>query len=492
MKFWEMSKRSLTRSRKVQLRYSLLFIPDPFCFRTDINIFTEQMELSALAAKLADGPDGSHKLGAFLNGQISKLVNTKMPGGFPLSSLKAYISTKFGLGEGRTEAVLLHGVLAEPKQRLGSEDEAKRWLDTIVGEYARAKGITVADSTQASGSDGGSAGKMIDSAVLDKLEERGKLLVRDQMKAFYKYLNENPLEVMGKVKLLEELLQEKEEELSVWLKEHGEEYGKGIKPIFDPKKERRYDSAWNWTRLDALVLFYDYACGRERRWNNDIRERLYRLKNRATPNVVEMTNWAKKKANDDGHPEIINFINILMEILRTEMNILPVYRELAIPMAPHMEVDDKGHIDYKEIPRTGVKDMLDYVNEMGSGSKKQKVQDNDITDANQLQLVLQQLSEQKVDPSLLQNLKQIITKTINEEKEKEQDKPLPYIFLRRKGEDDPSSRVYAPEQTKKYLAVLRDMAAKGISFSGKTILITGCGKDSIGNTSCNEISKMNS
>ncbi len=48
------------------------------------------------------------------------------------------------------------------------------------------------------------------------------------------------------------------------INEHGEEYGNGIKPIFDAKKERRYDSAWNWTRQDCLVLYYDYACGRTR------------------------------------------------------------------------------------------------------------------------------------------------------------------------------------------------------------------------------------
>jgi 3-oxoacyl-ACP reductase-like protein len=48
------------------------------------------------------------------------------------------------------------------------------------------------------------------------------------------------------------------------INEHGTEYGNGIKPIFDAKKERRYDSAWNWTRQDCLVLYYDYACGRTR------------------------------------------------------------------------------------------------------------------------------------------------------------------------------------------------------------------------------------
>jgi len=41
-----------------------------------------------------------------LNGQIAKLINAKMPGGFPLSSLKAYLSSRYALGEGRIEVRL--------------------------------------------------------------------------------------------------------------------------------------------------------------------------------------------------------------------------------------------------------------------------------------------------------------------------------------------------------------------------------------------------
>lgn len=47
-------------------------------------------------------------------------------------------------------------------------------------------------------------------------------------------------------------------------------------------------------------------------------------------------------------------------------------------------------------------------------------------------------------------------------------------------EEDPSHRVYEPKLTQKYMNVLREMAAQGVTFHDKTILITGCGRDSIG------------
>jgi 3-oxoacyl-ACP reductase-like protein len=68
-------------------------------------------------------------------------------------------------------------------------------------------------------------------------------------------------------------------ELQLWADEHGGRdatYGDGIRPIFDAHKVRRYDSHWNWTRQDALDLYYEYACGRrEFAWNRALRDRLY-------------------------------------------------------------------------------------------------------------------------------------------------------------------------------------------------------------------------
>lgn len=184
------------------------------------------------------------------------------------------------------------------------------------------------------------------------------------------------------------------------------------------------------------MLYYDYACGRTRRWNNDIRERLYRIKNRATPNTVDMTEWAKKKAVGDGHPEIVSFINILGEILQREMANYPVYRELSIPMAPKLEVDCKGIIQYKEVPRPGVKDMTAYVAEMekGAATGATGVAKPAEDGQSQMELLLQQLRTQKVDPSIIASMEKLVeeTKAKKRAEEEEQRKKFiqPFIFLR--------------------------------------------------------------
>jgi hypothetical protein len=206
--------------------------------------------------------------------------------------------------------------------------------------------------------------------------------------------------------------------------------------------------------------------GRRRRWNNDIRERLYRIKNRATSNAFDMTVWAKTKAVNDGHPEIVSFINILGEILQREMDNYPLYREvrprncvrvvcscacavcadrvlvctqLSIPMAPKLEVDCKGFIQYKEVPRPGVKDMTDYVAEMEKGDQTTTTSSPAAAAApnasgDQMGLLLEQLRTQKVDPAILASMEKIIEENNRKKKQEEEERLQktiqPYVFLR--------------------------------------------------------------
>jgi 3-oxoacyl-ACP reductase-like protein len=168
------------------------------------------------------------------------------------------------------------------------------------------------------------------------------------------------------------------------------------------------------------------------------------------------------------------------------MDNYPLYRELSIPMAPKLEVDCKGFIQYKEVPRPSVKDMTDYVSEMEKGDQRTSTAQSVQTGASddQMTLLLQQLRAQKVDPAILASMEKVIEensiKKKQEEEERLQKTIQPYIFLRGRADADPSHRTYEPKSTQKYMAVLREMASKGVTFHDKTILITGCGRDSIG------------
>lgn len=47
----------------------------------------------------------------------------------------------------------------------------------------------------------------------------------------------------------------------------------------------------------------------------------------------------------------------------------PVYRDVALPTAPHTEVTAKGDIVYTEIVRKNVRKLESYVKEMASGGE---------------------------------------------------------------------------------------------------------------------------
>ena len=88
----------------------------------------EEMPLSDLGAALQSGYSGT--LGKYTSGLVSRMIGSKMPGGFGLSAAKDHLAKTWGLGAGRIDGVLLFGLTQEPAKRLGAEAEAKAFLDT--------------------------------------------------------------------------------------------------------------------------------------------------------------------------------------------------------------------------------------------------------------------------------------------------------------------------------------------------------------------------
>eukprot|EP00842_Homolaphlyctis_polyrhiza_P001892 jgi/Hompol1/2703/HPOL_006136-RA len=95
---------------------------------------SEELPLGEVATALQASHSGS--LGKTSGTLVNKLVSGKMPGGFGMGQVKAHLSAVHGLGPKRTDAALLHGLLHEPAARLGSEAEAKAWLDKVASSYA--------------------------------------------------------------------------------------------------------------------------------------------------------------------------------------------------------------------------------------------------------------------------------------------------------------------------------------------------------------------
>ncbi|KAG0363748.1 3-oxoacyl-[acyl-carrier-protein] synthase [Podila minutissima] len=101
----------------------------------------EEAPLEELANALQGNFNGA--LGKQTTSLIAKMIGSKMPGGFSLSTAKGYLNKTHGLGPVRADAALLVGLTMEPAARLSAAPEANAWLDTVAQAYARRAGVTL-------------------------------------------------------------------------------------------------------------------------------------------------------------------------------------------------------------------------------------------------------------------------------------------------------------------------------------------------------------
>eukprot|EP00004_Rigifila_ramosa_P027693 TRINITY_DN910_c0_g1_i1.p1 TRINITY_DN910_c0_g1~~TRINITY_DN910_c0_g1_i1.p1 ORF type:complete len:2842 (-),score=503.53 TRINITY_DN910_c0_g1_i1:4431-12935(-) len=223
------------------------------------------------------------KLGPHSSQLVARLFSSKMPAGFTQSAARSYLSSQHGLGEGRTDSVLLYALAAQPESRLPNEEGAKQWLDSVVRTYATDAKISLgaASSSHVAASGGVGGGAVLSASQLQEIQGSQLTFVRKQLAACQDYLDQDPLAAARATEREVELRKAAEASVAQFVAEHGEQYVQGLAPVFDAAKERHFDSFWNWTRQDVLTLYYDKTCGRTPRWGQDIRARVFHIKNRS-------------------------------------------------------------------------------------------------------------------------------------------------------------------------------------------------------------------
>ena len=246
----------------------------------------EELPLDELGSALSVGYAGT--LGKYTSGLVNRMIGAKMPGGFNLSAVKTYLTKSWGLGPARSDAALLLAVTNEPAKRLGSEPEAKAWLDSVAAAYAQQSGISLSSGAGGTaGGGGGGGGAVINSEEFIKFQAEQQEFAMQQIELQMRYLKKDSragARLYDEEKLNSQALQTKLDEIN---KEHGDSYLEGIKPAFEPLKARHFDSSWNWVRQDALVMFYDIIFGRLTTVDRDITSRCIAIMNRADPVLIE-------------------------------------------------------------------------------------------------------------------------------------------------------------------------------------------------------------
>lgn len=460
---------------------------------------------------------------ATFNGQLGKqssslaarLVSSKMPGGFNITAVRKYLETRWGLASGRQDGVLLLALTMEPAARLGSESDAKAFLDDVSNKYATAAGISLSAPT--AGGDGGASGggMMMDPAAIDALTKDQRTLFKQQLELFARYLKID-LRAGDKAFVTSQDSQKVlQAQLDLWNTEHGEFYASGIEPAFSPLKARIYDSSWNWARQDALSMYYDIIFGRLRAVDREIVSQCIRIMNRSSPLLLDFMQYHIDNCPTE-RGETYQLAKVLGEQLiencKEVLGQTPVCKDVAVPTGPQTTVDARGNLEYKEVPRASARKLEHYVSEMAEGGKiseygnRTKVQ-NDLGRIYKLikqqhklskssQIQIKSLYE-NVIRSLAMNEGQIIPlengKSINGHVKKggkngsrlmtngsvKQGKveTIPFLHLKRK---DEHGWEYSKKLTGLYLDGLEEAAKNGATFQGKHALMTGASAGSIG------------
>ncbi|KAJ3783459.1 fatty acid synthase [Lentinula aff. detonsa] len=467
----------------------------------------EELPLEELGPALGSGHNGS--LGKYTTGLISRLIGGKLPGGFNLSAVKAYLSKTWGLGPQRADGVLLLGTTVEPAKRLGSEAEAKAWLDGVVATYAQRSGISLAlAGTGGGGGGGASGGAVINSEEFTKFQAEQERFAAQHIELYMRYLKRDSRSgdiAFDAEKTNSMALQAKLDSIA---KEHGDLYIDGIMPVFDPLKARHFNSAWNWVRQDALTMYYDIIFGRLTTVDREITARCIHLLNRADPEMLAYMQYNIDQCDPskgDTYKLAKEFGQQLIDNTHQVIGQPPVYKDVTFPTAPHTEVSSKGEIVYTEVMRENVRKLEAYVEEMArsdtvSGPVNiQKVQDDvlklwtivksqpEISQEQKNRIkalyegVVRSLRTKGSEPrpraprnrrSSSQFLRPQVSgiATVSADK-------IPLLHLKRKVG---THWEYSSNLTSVYLDILHEIATAGTTFKDKNALLTGVGKGSIG------------
>lgn len=305
-------------------------------------------ELSAAAQSTFRG-----QLGKKLKFIISRMVSTKFPGSFSLQTVRDYLSSRWHLGSGRQDGLLVMAVTNQPAARAGSEKEAKAFLDSTAARYFSMLGLALPPPGESS-SQGSGASKMAQAAALAEFQKSKRSYHGQLLRLNAKELDLDLHEAEKQLQVQEELVQDLRSELDAWQFEHGDDYTSGIRAIFDTLKIRCYDSAWNWALQDIVFLFNGLKNNTLRVQDAACQEIALRTINRSERRVFETLKFWYQKLMIEFHPSqaTLQYVEALLDGVDMHIDAAPVFHATPSSTAPRTIIDPSGAIKYVEVPRS--------------------------------------------------------------------------------------------------------------------------------------------
>ncbi|KAJ2516672.1 fatty acid synthase alpha subunit Lsd1, partial [Coemansia sp. RSA 1939] len=400
----------------------------------------EEISLQELSTSISSFDGG---LGKYTQARIARLFSSKMPGGFSLAVARETMQLTYGLGPRRQDAVLLCALASEPSSRLASDAEAKTWLDELVKTYARKVGISFSPAKQSSAGSNLNT-PVVNSAALRQFEQKQNKLLNRQIELLAHHSGVDLHKESKAAESENAKFLEAQHGLNRLSDELGEELLNGILPCFEARKARRFDSYWNWVRQDVFEWIQEIMLDGKStvvdfrsKHHLTMASRLHRIQNCADPALLDMLDGLvsilQQDTNDPKTTSALDLVQQLRITCKASLDCQPTYKEHSTPLQPETTVLAKGDVTYKEVPRAGEPSFAEFVQSIQTVPKESD----------------------------------LITGSC-----------LPSFYLKTKRQNQ--SWEYSTCESDKYYKSLEDLAAGGLSFVGKSAIVTGCGKGSIG------------
>ena len=390
----------------------------------------EEQSLQTLCETIASTFDGA--LGSHSVAQIRRLFSSRMPGGFSIDRGRDYLKTQWGLLQGRQDMILLSSTTAAPKSRLQTFEAAEAFLDERVREHVAGTGVMVPKASTASVEH-----QALDPLVMANFEKARKDLSHKKLQLYAQDLDLD-LRAGNKVAdATQKALNEAIAELDILNGEHGPAYTSGIRPMMQPLMARTYKSSWNWAMQDVTDLFLKVMRGEVASSMRELERQILHITNGASSKLIAYVKYLRNQASKSTVPEhsiATDTLELLATACERSLSKQPAFKTTGEFLMPRTKIDITGVVSVVEVPRVKAYDFQNIVAELGKDIRIQSFHDQVHSD----------------HPNLVIKSEGTLGWKRNE------------------------------RMTSAYLTTLNQASSKGLSFSGKRVLITGVGPDSIG------------
>ncbi|KAL4892836.1 hypothetical protein BDV59DRAFT_208020 [Aspergillus ambiguus] len=373
--------------------------------------------------------------GTTMSTLISRLVSSKMPAESSQSSVERYLQSHFGFAKEHSAIVLCFATTVEPSTRLQDASNAYKFWDDIVSQYLEFEGIHlelggVCDANNERSS------ISLDAATTEALNKDQNRLYREIRDLLSRHLQDAEQVPVDEDEWPESGLQQIQQLSDILATEFDDQFLRLIRPAFNLAQSRHYDSWWNWGREALVRWLYELLRGVSDEITVGVNNRLRTILNRWDETCTDIVTAALNRhiselsgtecvaGRDDVHSALNNILRL--GILSQQSDPVYVYQHPALQ--PRVDVSSNGAIEYSQAQRE------------------------------------------------LHNYADVARQKNNKATRNGQQHP----FLHIRSRDNNRNWVYNSKGTALLHSMLDLGVTEGLTFCGKTVLITGAGSNSIG------------